>query len=146
MLNNKIVNLKDEIANLNSQISNLTGQVTNLKSAYLVAALGAAEIPYNSSLNWGPTPYNHLYITGSVNNTGEGTAYNAGLRVVAYYADGTLGVNMTVPLSGGIFGTDAATQSYVSTNYGSSSDTTFNFTQWTDSDIFNRNFSRRHGL
>ena len=44
-------------------------------------------------------PYNHLYIEGSVTNTGESTAYNAGLHVVAYNSTGTLEINMTVPLT-----------------------------------------------
>ncbi len=65
-----------------------------------------------------PIPYNYLYITGSVNNTGECTAYNSGLLVVAYFADGTLEINMTVSFSGGIYVTDNATNSFVLDHYG----------------------------
>ena len=123
--NSKIVNLNNEIANLNSQISNLTAQVANLTkltTAYLVTALGVTEIPYNYP-NQIPIdqPYNHLFIEGSVNNTGEVTAHNAGLYVVAH-DKGVLEINMTVPLSnGGVYGTDAGTNAYVTSTFGSSS-------------------------
>jgi hypothetical protein len=68
-----------------------------------------------------PVPFNYLFIEGSVTNTGEGTAYNAGLHVVAYGANGTLEINMTVPLSGGNFGTDNVTDAFVSSTCGNSS-------------------------
>jgi hypothetical protein len=131
--NSKIASLNGQIANLNSKVSNLKGQAANLNSrlinltsANLVAALGVTEVPYDSPNNF-PTPllYNHLYISGSVSNTGEGIAYDAGLHVVAYAANGAVEVNMTVPLDGTVnvtgsentdfapvFGTDAATQIY----------------------------------
>jgi hypothetical protein len=112
-----------EIANQNSQISNLKSQLANLTSANLVTKLGITEIPSNYSYNVpSPLPYNYLYITGNVTNTGEGTAYNSGLHVVAYDANGELKINMTVPLvNGASFGTDAGTDAYVSSSYGSSS-------------------------
>ncbi len=128
--NSKIANLNSEIANLNSQISSLrgqltylSGQVTNLTSAYLLTALGATEVSYNSGHNMTPTTFNHLYITGSVTNTGEGTAYNAGLHIVAYDATGGLDINMTVPLDGNgeAFGTDSGINAWVSSNFGNSS-------------------------
>ena len=115
-----------KIATINGQIANLNSQILNLTSANLVTALGVTEVPYNSPNNY-PTPllYNHLYISGSVTNTGEGNAYNAGLHVVAYEVNGKVEVNMTVPLDGPenvtgneitilapVFGTDAATQIY----------------------------------
>jgi hypothetical protein len=132
--NSKIASLNGQIANLDSKVSNLKGQVANLSSqiinlygsANLVTALGVTEVPYNSPNNF-PSPllYNHLFIAGSVTNTGTGTAYNAGLHVVAYEANGKVEVNMTVPLVGNVnvtggeitdfapvFGTDAATQIY----------------------------------
>ncbi|MGA3060715.1 MAG: hypothetical protein ABSD92_10135 [Candidatus Bathyarchaeia archaeon] len=87
---------------------------------YLVTALGVAEVPAGGPYVALPPPYNALYITGSVNNTGEVTAYNAGLHVVAYAADGTLEVNMTVPLDNGAsgqnsawFGADAAINTFL---------------------------------
>ncbi len=115
-----------KIASLNGQIADLNSQILNSTTVNLVTALGVNEVPYNSPNNF-PTPllYNHLFITGSVTNTGEGTAYNAGLHVVAYETNGKVEVNMTVPLVGGenvtgneitdfapVFGTNAATQIY----------------------------------
>ena len=115
-----------KIASLNAQIASLNSQMTNLTSVNIVTALGVTEVPANSPNNY-PTPllYNHLYISGSVTNTGEGTAYNAGLHVVAREADGKVEVDMTVPLVGPqnesgneitdfapVFGTDAKTQIY----------------------------------
>jgi hypothetical protein len=106
----EITLLKDEIANLNSQISNLKSQVRNLTSPNLVTALGIKDIQYGLLY--------YLYIKGSMTNTGVGIAYNTGLRVVAYDAQGTLEINMTVPLDGGIFGADNQTKSFVSEYYG----------------------------
>ena len=123
--NSKIASLNDKIANLNYEISNLNGQISSFKNftvANLVTALGITEVPSDSSHNYpGPLPYNHLYISGQVNNLGDGTAFNAGLHILAYAANGTLEVNMTVPLGGGNFGTDAGTEAFVSSSYGNSS-------------------------
>jgi len=116
-LNNEIINQSSEIANLNSQISNLNGQVTKLTSPNLVTALGLNEILSNSSLSGTLAPYNHLEISGTVTNMGESTAFNAGLHIEAYDADGTLEINMTVPLDNGAsFGTNAATDVYGSSS------------------------------
>ncbi len=114
-LNNQIVNQNNEIANLTSQISNINSEVTNLTSAHLVASLGVAEISGNATTNNPPQQtYNHLFIKGSVTNTGVDEAYNAGLHVVAYSATGTLEIDMTVPLEYiGAYGTDSATTIYV---------------------------------
>jgi hypothetical protein len=90
----KIALLNNQIAKLSNQISNLTSQITNLTSANLMTALGIKE---ETSV-----PNNHLWMTGWVFNKGLGTAYNAGLHVVAYDAKGTLEVNMTVPLVDGM--------------------------------------------
>ena len=121
-LNNEISSLNNEIKNLTSQISSLKGQITNLTTANLVTALGVVEISKNNQEMPINQPYNHFYISGSVKNTGKGTAYNAGLNVVAYTANGTLEINMTVPLSnGGVFGTDNATNRYVTSTFGNSS-------------------------
>jgi hypothetical protein len=107
-------------------VANLTSQIINLSSANLVTSLGVIEVPYNSPNNF-PTPllYNHLYISGTVTNNGTSTAFGVGLHVVAYAGNGTLEVNMTVPLVNDenetgneitdfapVFGTDAATQIY----------------------------------
>jgi hypothetical protein len=130
--NSKIASLNSQIANLDSRVSDLETQAanedsqTNLLSAKIVTSLGISEVPYDSPHNF-PTPllYNHLLIMGSVSNTGVTTAYNAGLCVVAYQADGKVQINMTVPLDNWanettnentdfapVFGTDASTQIY----------------------------------
>lgn len=109
----------DKITNLNNHISNLKGQIQNLTSANLTTALGISEVtPYNSGHNDNPTKFNNLYITGSVANLGQGTAHNAGLTVVAYDSNGKAEINMIVPLDyDATFGTDAATDAYVSSVY-----------------------------
>ena len=114
-LKNEISNLTSQVANMSSQITNLTSQITDLTSANLVTALGIKDT-HNPLLQ-----YNFLLVTGSVNNTGKAMAYNAGLYVVAYAADGSLLVNMTLPVGGGWFGTDAEINAYVSNRFGVSS-------------------------
>jgi hypothetical protein len=115
-LNTQIANQNNEIANLTSQISNLKSQLTNFTSGNLVASLGISEVG-NTSTSAYLYPYYRLYISGTVTNTGIGEAYNAGLHVVAYTANGILEINMTVPLTNGEegvnFGTDSATNAYV---------------------------------
>jgi hypothetical protein len=118
--NSKSSSQTTEIAVLNGQVpkqtSNFDSALANLRSARLETALGATEVPGNSSLNT-PTPqlYNHLYISGSVANNGEGNALNAGLNVVALSSDGSVMFNLTVPVDEGlpqVFGTDNATRIY----------------------------------
>ncbi len=90
-------------------------EITKLTSAHIVKALGVSEVPYNAPNNAGDVPYSRLYISGTVTNTGRGAAFNAGLHVVAYTANGTLEINMTVPLvNDATFGTDNATDAWVS--------------------------------
>jgi hypothetical protein len=125
-LNSQIANLESRVSELKTQAANTYSQTENLLSAKIVTSLGISEVPYDSPHNY-PTPllYNHLLIMGSVSNTGVTTAYNAGLRVVAYEADGKVQINMTVPLDNWanettnentdfapVFGTDASTQIY----------------------------------
>ena len=114
--NSKIELMNAQIANLNSQLSNLSSLVKNFATANLVTAIGATEVPKNSSINLPSVHlYNHLYISGSVTNTEEGTAYNAGLHVVGYDVNGRLRINMTVPLGGGMaaFGMDSEIMEYL---------------------------------
>lgn len=111
----------NQTAKLISQISSLHDQITNLTTANLVTALGVTEVLGNSSHNIVVQPYNHLYISGQVNNTGKGTAYNSGLNVVAYDAQGTLEINITVPFGFGVFGTNKATEAQALRVSGSSS-------------------------
>ena len=125
-LNSQIANLDSRVSDLKTQAANIDSQTENLLSPKIVTSLGISEVPYNSPHNY-PTPllYNHLLIMGSVTNTGVTTAYNAGLHVVAYQADGKVQINMTVPLDNWanettnentnfapVFGTDASTQIY----------------------------------
>ena len=81
--NNEIANLTSQNSNLENQVENLTGQLTN-STANLVTDLGVTEEPVHPP-NTMPSlvPYNHLYISGTVINLGEVTAFNAGLHVVA---------------------------------------------------------------
>ena len=129
--NSKIASMNTQILNLNKKVSELkiqagNSQTNNPLSPKIVTSLGIIEVPYDSPHNF-PTPllYNHLLISGSIKNTGVTTAYNAGLHVVAYQADGKVQINMTVPLDNEanettnentdfapVFGTDASTQIY----------------------------------
>jgi hypothetical protein len=117
--NGKIANLNSQISNLKGQVANLNGQITNLTSANLVPALGITEIPYYSPFNKGwATKFSHVYISGYVINAGGSMAYNAGLQVLAYGANGELLMNLTVPLdNGAIFGSDAGSYAYLSSFY-----------------------------
>lgn len=116
LLNKEIAKLNDEISNLNSEISNLTSQITNLTTANLVTALGIKDL---QNSEW--PSYYYLDIDGSVINTGEGTAYNVGLHVVAYNAQGILEINMTVPLEDyGVFYADNKTEALLSSHIGAS--------------------------
>ncbi len=112
----------DKMANLNSQVSELKAVIANLSTRNMTASLGIAELLGNESTYMGgyvatPIPYNYLYITGSIRNVGNATAYNVGLHVIAFDATGALEINMTVPLDG-IFGIDNATRTFVLEHYG----------------------------
>lgn len=112
-------NLNNQIANLTSQISSLKVQMTNSKTADLATALSEKEIISSDFTATESIPYNYLYISGLVNNTGYGTAYNTGLHVVAYDADSnsTLDINLTVPLADGAsLGTNSEIDTYL-TNF-----------------------------
>ncbi len=83
---------------------------TPLPTPNLITQLGINEVP--SHTGFVPRAYTRLYIQGTVTNTGAATAYKAGLHVAAYAADGTLEINMTVPLIGGELATDAVLTAY----------------------------------
>jgi hypothetical protein len=64
-----------------------------------------------------------------VNNTGLGTAYNAGLHILVYDGNETLLMNVTSSFaSDAVFATDNQIENYLSTNYGTTSpnNTVFN--------------------
>ena len=123
-LKEQVAEENSQISNLSTEVSNLTSEITNLTSADLASTLNVTEEPNNSDLvQMFPSipvtsiPYDSLWITGSVTNTGHVTAYNAGLHVIGYAADGTLEVNMTVPLvTNAVYGTDTATDALILNN------------------------------
>jgi len=114
-LKSKIADFASQNSDLKAQEVNLSDQVarlTELEYAKLQCSLGVTEI--NDKNGGGMVEYSRLFIQGSVFNVGNVTAYNAGLRVVAYAENGSLEINMTVPLdNGGDFGTDGKTEAYV---------------------------------
>jgi outer membrane murein-binding lipoprotein Lpp len=134
----KIASLNTQVQNLNSEIENLTNQIptlqdeqtTNLTAAYLASGLKAnlttvsqgKEIITSNYAATKSIPYNYFYISGSVTNTGNGTAFEAGLHVIAYdvYDKSTRDIDMTLPF-GGTFGTDDAINAYVAKSQGGTS-------------------------
>jgi len=104
------------LAAKNSKIASLSNQLTqisNYTDAHLEVTLGVSEVG-NTSVSMYSYPFYRLYISGTVRNTGQGEAFNAGLHVIAYASDGTVEINMTVPLvSGADFGTDNSTSAFV---------------------------------
>jgi hypothetical protein len=133
--NSKIASLNNQVANQNREIADLTSQITHFNSevANLSTYLEVSEVTNGTSPSQpvhfnGVLAYDALSINGTVVNTGNLTAYDAGLRVVAYSANGTLEINMTVPLVAGslvyfpsdpwissdimYYGTDNVTQAY----------------------------------
>jgi cell division protein FtsB len=120
------VALASEVSNLKTELTNLTEDAANLTSATLVTSLETHEMTGSASSYMGglvptPVPFNYLWIDGSVTNEGRGYAVDAGLHVEAYGANGTLEANVTVPFTGTTFGSDNATDVYVSKTGGSSS-------------------------
>jgi hypothetical protein len=119
-------NLRNQITNLTQQLTHLTETTNRLTSTNLSASLNVHEMIGATSSSMGgliptPLPYNYLWITGPVTNTGSGYAYNTGLNVIAYTDDGILAVNITVPLTGSNYGTDNETNAFVAKTYGNSS-------------------------
>jgi len=74
--------------------------------------------------------YECLWIHGNVTNSGEETAYNTGLMVLAYAADGGLRFNTTVPFTSGTYGTDNATNVFASSHPRFGTYTKFESTPW----------------
>ena len=129
--NAKIASLNGQIASQRIEIANLTSQLADFQAqaANLTADLGVVEL--NATVAPKPLSYNALFIKGTVFNAGNMSAYNVGLKVVAYSSDGTLEINMTAPLVHGrdfsndppyggtvFFGTDKATLAYANTLVG----------------------------
>jgi hypothetical protein len=120
-------NLNSELENLTNQIPSLQNQTTNLTVAYLASGLKAnlttalegKEIVTSDFAATQSIPFNYFYISGTVTNTGNGTAFKVGLHVIAYdnYNSATRDIDLTLPL-GGTFGTDNRTNNYVTSYYG----------------------------
>lgn len=118
-------NLNEEIENLTNQIPSFREQATNFTAAYLAlgfkanltTSLQGKEIVTSNYAATQSIPYNYFYVSGTVSNAGNGTAFQAGLRVVAYSYNGTQEIDMTLPL-GGIFGTDSRINDYITNSYG----------------------------
>ena len=114
--NTKIAQLENQLMTLNNEASNLTKELTNLTAPCLVATLTTQEIwEHSQEYPGGPNytiPFNFVQITGTVTNTGESKAFNVGLHVVGHDLNGNLVANVTIPLSGGYFGVDNATDAY----------------------------------
>ena len=113
-----IFNQDSKIAQLNTKKQNLEGQLTNLTTAHLATALQENEIITSDYAATKSIPYNYLYVSGAVTNTEGGKAFNAGLHVTAFSAEGILEINMSFPLTGGIFGTNSAIDAYVESSRG----------------------------
>ena len=126
-LNTQIQNITREIEDLTNQTSSINNQTTNLTTAYLASGLKAniataLQEKEIITANYAATqsmPYNYLSITGTVTNTGNGTAFETGLHVVAYDVSGnsTKDINLTLPF-GGSFGTDGAINDYLAKSQG----------------------------
>jgi hypothetical protein len=120
-------NLNSELENLTSQIPILQDQTANLTDVYLASGLKAnlttalegKEIVTSDYAATESIPYNYFYISGTVTNTGNGTAFKAGLHVIAYDTNnkGTRDIDLTLAL-GGTFGTDNRTNNYITSSYG----------------------------
>ncbi len=120
-------NLTSQLENLTNQIPSLQNQITNLTAAYLASglkpnlttALEGKEIITSDYAATESIPYNYFYISGTVTDTGNGTAFKVGLHVIAFdaYNKVTRDIDLTLPL-GGVFGTDNRTNNYITSSYG----------------------------
>lgn len=112
----QIASLESQIPYLNRQISNIENQISNFTSPNIVSTLTTQEIwKFSQEYPGGPNytvPYDFVQISGTVTNTGGGTAFNTGLRVIGYDMNGVLETNVTVPLGSGFFGSDNSTNEY----------------------------------
>jgi hypothetical protein len=112
--NTVLDNKKSQILPATSPEPSGTTPITPVDAPNLEATLGVSEVPAMQEGAIMKRAYNRLYIEGTVNNTGKATVLNAGLHIVAYAADGTLEINLTVPLIPcGELGTDDELTSYI---------------------------------
>lgn len=90
----EITNLTNQIQRYCNEVANLTINITITQASGNTNPLALNLIAHGSYVS----NYSSFFIIGSVTNTGNMTAYNAGLQVMAYSASGSLEINMTVPL------------------------------------------------
>ena len=112
------------LININPQTSTAISQNTAQEggpAAELSAILNEAVVKNNLVLVTIPpealiqnVQYNALWISGSVTNIGQTLAANAGLHVEACAADGSLKINMTIPLANAVYGTNDQTTAFIS--------------------------------
>ncbi|MCW4000258.1 MAG: hypothetical protein NWE93_08455 [Candidatus Bathyarchaeota archaeon] len=87
--------MNQTIGDLEGQVEDLQGQLQSLRERYtanLVTALGVADVASNDS------SLRHLFIQGTVMNTGVVAAANAGLHVKGYGASHEVLIDLTTSL------------------------------------------------
>jgi hypothetical protein len=100
-------NLKKQVASLQEEISQLQKEIGTLKpsslmTANIVTALGFTEVPPNPKSNSAiDRNFSHLWITGSLFNSGGGRAIGVGLNILAYDESNKVLMNVTVPIVSG---------------------------------------------
>jgi TolA-binding protein len=88
----QITHLNQTVADLNGQISDLQGQLQQLRERYtanIMTALGVKDVASDDS------SLRHLFIQGTVTNTGVVAAVNAGLQIKGYGANHELLIDLT---------------------------------------------------
>ena len=115
-LQSTVSRLREQLANVTNTIDGLTS--TNIETSLNVHEMIGANSSYMGGLVATPVPFNYLWIQGYVANAGTGYALNVGLHVDAYKADGMQVVNLTVPLTSDVLGSDNETEAYVVKTYG----------------------------
>jgi len=93
-LNYELAQKNLEADKLNNQVVDLQNQLDNQNKPTLVTALGISIEPRNDTAY----PHPHFTMDGFVFNVGTKTAYNARLDIVAYYKNGLLVLNFSIPL------------------------------------------------
>jgi vacuolar-type H+-ATPase subunit I/STV1 len=78
--NDEIISLNNETSSLNSQIEEIEAEASRSRATVVVEDLNVEDLNFSS--------YNTLRVSCRLNNTGEGTAFNTGLLVRAYNAEG----------------------------------------------------------
>jgi len=88
-----------ENANLRKQVASLQEEIRLVKSADIVTALAITEVPLTpTSPNSWDRNCSHLWITGSVFNSGLGMAIGVGLNILAYDGSNKVLLNETMPI------------------------------------------------